>query len=107
MLYEYKSSTFWRWNGTQISNAPAWSRYPYVRQNFVKFIEHTHTDENGGRGDLTHYDYTRGHYESRVSSLKPICPVQLIPVDREAAALQRRDLVPPQPRRVMGGAPWT
>ena len=78
-LYEYKSSTSWCWDGSEITNDPSWTRYPYVYQNFVEFVEHTHSDENGGQGDLTHYDYTRGHYKSCLSWFKLICPFNFYP----------------------------
>lgn len=78
-LFEYKSSTYWCWDGSEITIDPVWQRYAYERQNFVKFVRHTHTDENGEAGDVSHYDYTRGHFKSCLSALKLICPFNYRP----------------------------
>ena len=78
-LYEYKSSTYWCWDGTQITIDPNWTTYPYEYQIFEKFVEHTHTVESGGQGDLTHYDYTRGHFKSCLSWFQKICPFNFYP----------------------------
>jgi hypothetical protein len=78
-LWEYKSSTYWCWDGTKITIDPDRDRYAYEYQSFVKFVRHTHTIENGGRGELTHYDYTRGHFKSCLSPFKRICPFNFYP----------------------------
>ena len=59
-LWEYFSETHWCWDGTQITNDPNVARRGYEYQSFVKFVGHTNTSENGGEGDLSHYDYSRG-----------------------------------------------
>ena len=78
-LYEYKSSTYWCWNGEEITIDPSWTVHPYEYQSFVKFVEHTNSLENGGKGDLTHFDYKRGHYKACLSALKLICPWNFYP----------------------------
>ena len=78
-LYEYKSSTYWCWNGEEITIDPSWTGHPYEYQSFVKFVEHTNSLENGGKGELTHYDYKRGHYKSCLSALKLFCPFNFYP----------------------------
>lgn len=46
----------------------------------MKFVGHTNTYESGGQGELTHYDYQRGHFKICLSPLKLICIANAYPV---------------------------
>jgi hypothetical protein len=62
-LWEYRTNTFWCWDGTQITNDPESVPYGYVYQWFWSYKGTAFTLENGEQGDLTHFDYNRGHFK--------------------------------------------
>ena len=78
-LWKYTSSTYWFWDGTQITKTPHVTRAGYVYQDFIKFVGHTTTLESGGKGELSHYDHMQGHFKSCLTPAKVICPFDANP----------------------------
>ena len=75
-LYTYTSRTKWCYNGTEITNDPAFTRKGKTHVWFWDFVGHFDKSESGGEGDWEHEDFTQGHFRACITN---ICEIDRYP----------------------------
>ena len=66
-MYSYISSTYWCYNGLEITETPIFNPSARLHENiWWEFVGHVRTNETGGRGEYLHSDFAQGHFKNCV-----------------------------------------
>ena len=62
-LVKLKSSTYWCWDGAQITNDPHFTVSGSAHAPFWEYVGIQFSSESGGKGQWSHSDYAQGHFK--------------------------------------------